>query len=190
MDPNEVDPDPRNHSYEIGDGDTTGSNEVTYDGVTGRIATTGEPVRVSGYHSIAKIEGHVGKWDNYVWQGRPAELFRCMLGVAIRDKSGEIIGVIKVENKLAGDYIEEDVKLLTQIGTSLSGSLEELINEKRELSPAIIEYEYKVPRSQPDVFEKEKTGYEKSSWVSCRLLQNKAPEPDDQGARTPRCVVL
>jgi threonine dehydrogenase-like Zn-dependent dehydrogenase len=155
MNPIEVDPDPRKHSYEIGIENESGE----YNGVTGRIVTTGEPVIIHGYDNITQLKGHIGKWDEYVWQGRPSELFKCMLGVAIKNPSNKtIIGVIKVENKVSGEYTQEDENLLTQIGTSLSQSLLELIREKRELSPAIEEYQYRVPRSKPKAFEKEKTG--------------------------------
>jgi threonine dehydrogenase-like Zn-dependent dehydrogenase len=156
MNPNEVDPDPRNHSYRIG---TKSEGKVRrYDGVTGEIATTGEPKMVDGYSEIKQCPGHLGKWDRYVYQGKPEELFRGMLGVAIRDSSNDIIGVIKVENKVSGAYVEEDKTLLTQIGASLADSLFQLINEGRELMPAITEHEYRVPRSRAETFEKEKTG--------------------------------
>lgn len=121
MNPNEVDPEPENHSYRIGE-DIQGSAKK-YDGVTGRIATTGQPAFVHGYDQIVRDDGHVGKWDRYVWQGNAKNLFRSMLGVAIRDTKQQVIGVIKVENKATGEYNHADQELLEQIGASLAGSL-------------------------------------------------------------------
>lgn len=167
MNPDDVDRDLKKHSYRLGTTITNG--DKIYDGVTGKIATTGKAQRVSSYGVISKDNGHMGKWDSYVWQDRPAELFRGMLGVPIFDTKNKdkIVGVIKVENKFFIDenneydyseYTKEDEQLLTTIGDSLSDSLVQLINEHRELKPAITEHEYRVPRSRPEIFEKEKTG--------------------------------
>ena len=69
MDPSEVGKEPKEHSYRI----TEEGRE--YDGVTGKIATTGEPVYISGFDRISQIKGHVGRWDKYVWQGEAESRF-------------------------------------------------------------------------------------------------------------------
>jgi len=157
MKPEALDSDAKQHSYRI-TAKVSGQEEPAYDGVTGRIASTGGPIRVAGYDSIKEVPGHQGRWDSYVWQGRPAEFFRSMLGVPIRDQRGEIIGVIKVENKASGAYTDVDMQLLEQIARKLAASLLELIEQKRELRPAIEEFEYRVPRATARSFEREQTG--------------------------------
>ena len=156
MDPRQVGSEPADHSYKITSADEAGQQR--FDGITGKIASTGKFVMFNGYNDIAGSPGHAGRWDRYVWEGKQAERFRGMLGVAIRSEAKEIVGVIKVENKIGGQYTEHDKTLLIRIGQSLSSSLEELIREHRELSPEIEESEYRVPRSKPSSFERQKTG--------------------------------
>jgi threonine dehydrogenase-like Zn-dependent dehydrogenase len=153
MNPKEVGTEPEQHSYIISE-----KNSKKFDGITGYIASTGRHKRVTGYTSISKEVGHMGKWDTYVWQGNPQEKFKCMLGVPIENKEHNIIGVIKVENKFSGEYSQDDVVLLKEIGAAISESLEELIKTKKELHPELEEFEYRVPRSKPETFEINKTG--------------------------------
>lgn len=153
MNPKEVGAKPEEHSYIISEKDSE-----KFDGVTGYIASVGRHKNVSGYQSIKKDIGHLGKWDEYVWQGKPEEKFKSMLGVPIENKEGNIIGVIKVENKFSGDYSKDDVSLLKEIGDAISESLEELIKNKKELHPELQEFEYRVPRSNSETFEIIKTG--------------------------------
>jgi len=151
MDPAIVAEHRREFSYAITDSEP-------YDGITGRIASTGESViENGGREGISKRQGHQGKWDAYVWQ---TKLFERMLGVPIPDgaRSQDIIGVIKVENKFSGDYTKADEALLLRIGKSLASSLQELIDAGRELRPEIDEYEYRIPRRTPETFERQKTG--------------------------------
>ncbi|MBN2353894.1 MAG: alcohol dehydrogenase catalytic domain-containing protein [Spirochaetales bacterium] len=142
------------HSYRITE---TGEK---YDGITGRIATTGEAFYISTYDKINIQPGHMGRWDEYVWQKRPSELFRCMLGVPVFDSRDDtkVIGILKVENKKTGAYEKSDENLLIQIGTAISPILQELIENGKELQPGIEEIEYRVPRSRPSKFERNKTG--------------------------------
>jgi len=153
MNPKEVGEKPEKHSYIIS---KKGSKK--FDGITGYIASTGRHKSVKGYSSISVQPGHMGKWDEYVWQCNPQERFKCMLGVPIENKNREIIGVIKVENKFSGEYTKDDVSLLKEIGAAISESLEELIKNKKELHPELQEFEYRVPRSKPETFEINKTG--------------------------------
>ncbi len=153
MNPKEVGEKPEEHSYQISNHD-----DNKFDGITGYIASTGRHKSIKGYSKIQNEKGHIGKWDKYVWLGEPEKNFKCMLGVPIMNGSDNIIGVIKVENKSSGEYTKDDISLLKEIGAAISESLEELINNKKELHPELQEFEYRVPRSNPETFEIIKTG--------------------------------
>ncbi|MBT3234083.1 MAG: alcohol dehydrogenase catalytic domain-containing protein [Calditrichaeota bacterium] len=152
MDPTKVGRDPKDHSYKI-----TNKDE-DFDGITGRIATTGKPESVIGYVNISGIAGHIGRFNNYVWERDEENKFKCMLGVPIHSEVGEVIGVVKVENHQSGKYKKEDELLLSQIGSAIASSLSDLISAGRELKPEIPEYEYTLIRSAPKSFEKNITG--------------------------------
>lgn len=167
MDPMKLFPTEVDSTYEI-----TTSNDGPFDGVTGKIASTGESELVNNFSTMKKKDEHRGKWDTYVWGNRPDRKFLCMMGVPVRISKQEghrrkerTIGVLKVERKKPAPgaeskrdlFTEEDLDILASIADGFAKHVNRLIGEGQELRPQG-DYEIRVPRSQGATFEQKPIG--------------------------------
>jgi GAF domain-containing protein/anti-sigma regulatory factor (Ser/Thr protein kinase) len=85
----------------------------TFDGVTGRVASRLETVRVNSFAElIARFKpDHEGRMDRIQWSNRPEINFRNLLAVPIH-LDRDVLGVLKVENRIGRDFEMADEALL------------------------------------------------------------------------------
>lgn len=143
-----------------------GKKDNKYDGVTGKIAATGAALIINKFPSMKNEEGHKGKWDQFVWGGKPNERFLCMIGVPLIAAGEQYpIGVLKVERKTPENpedietrfFTGEDLDILTSIADGFAKHIYKLIQEGEELRPEG-DYEYRLIRSAPQTFERKQIG--------------------------------
>lgn len=118
-----------------------------FDGITGRIASTGEPVLLNSFTELEALRpGETGKWDEVVWNGDPANNFGAMIGVPLKFE-GEPRYVLKVERRKTNKpspFFHEDLDALIL-------AAEGLVKYHRQLFPQK-EEEYRIALGKPMCF--------------------------------------
>lgn len=93
-----------------------------YDGVTGYVASEGEPVLVHSFRALRQVYSfcHKGKMDHIQWTGHPEVNMRNLYAVPLT-LGGEILGVLKVENR-KGDrsFTEQDVSAINSLSQTIA----------------------------------------------------------------------
>jgi GAF domain-containing protein len=78
-------------------------------GIAGLVAVTGKEVNIPDAYGDARFDPAVDQQTGY--------RTRSILGVPIRNRAGEVIGVIEAINKHRGPFTEEDLKLLRVVSS-------------------------------------------------------------------------
>jgi signal transduction histidine kinase len=86
---------------------------ATFDGITGRVASTLSAVRVNSFAELRDRfpDDHAGKMDQIQWDGRPEEKFRNLLALPVH-LGATVLGVLKVESRRDSDFTESDEDVL------------------------------------------------------------------------------
>ncbi|MBI5498442.1 MAG: sigma-54-dependent Fis family transcriptional regulator [Deltaproteobacteria bacterium] len=97
-------------------------------GVAGHVAQTGELVNVPSAKEDARFYGGVDEKTGYRTES--------MLAAAVRDRAGNIVGVVQLLNKLDGHFTDEDARLLTELSRQAGMAIESTTLHAQLLRPA------------------------------------------------------
>jgi len=85
-------------------------------GIAGWVARKGEPVSLADVYGDARFNPDIDRLTGF--------LTRCLLAVPLRDKAGQVIGVIQALNRVEGTFTPDDQRLLEALAAQAAVAIE------------------------------------------------------------------